>query len=327
MADATGGDRTAGLRPLPSFRQVRIVASLTTTDRGRPPLGRGSMPFWFLLPAILVTAGVVLVPVAQTAWLSLQDYLLYDPDNARFIGLGNFAKIASDEVFWISLGQSFIWIIGVVGLQFLLGLAAALLLNQSFWWRGLARSLVIIPWALPSVIIGLMWTWMYDFNLGVINDIAMRLGLIAAPIAWLARPDTALYAIMLALIWQGFPFFAVTILAGLQTVPAELYEAAEIDGATGPQQLFHVTLPAIADVIATALLLRTIWVANSLDVILVMTGGGPGYATHTLPLYAFLRASSSMEFGYGAALALILTAMLLGVVFLYVRQAARSIET
>jgi multiple sugar transport system permease protein len=327
MADGTGGVRTAGLRPLPSFRQVRIVASLTTTDRRRPPLGRGSMPFWFLLPAILVTASVVLVPVAQTAWLSLQDYLLYDPDNARFIGLGNFAKIARDEVFWISLSQSFIWIIGVVGLQFLLGLAAALLLNQSFWWRGLARSLVIIPWALPSVIIGLMWTWMYDFNLGVINDIAMRLGLIAAPIAWLARPDTALYAIMLALIWQGFPFFAVTILAGLQTVPAELYEAAEIDGATGPQQLVHVTLPAIADVIATALLLRTIWVANSLDVILVMTGGGPGYATHTLPLYAFLRASSSMEFGYGAALALILTAMLLGVVFLYVRQAARSIET
>lgn len=326
MADGTGGGRISGPRPSPSFRQVGIVASLTPADRRRPPLGRGATPFWFLLPAVLITAGVVLVPVAQTAWLSLQDYLLYDPDNARFVGLGNFAKIIRDEVFWISLGQSFIWITGVVGLQFLLGLVAALLLNQSFWWRGLARSLVIIPWALPSVIIGLMWTWMYDFNLGVINDIALRLGLIAAPIAWLARPDTALYAIMLALIWQGFPFFAVTILAGLQTVPAELYEAAEIDGATARQQLFYVTLPSIADVIATALLLRTIWVANSLDVILVMTGGGPGYATHTLPLYAFLRASSSMEFGYGAALALILTAMLLGVVFLYVRRAARGIE-
>src|SRR6185503_190492 len=163
-------------------------------------------------------------------WLSLQDYLLYEPDAATFVGLGNFKAILQDEVFWISLWHSAIWIVGVVGLQFLLGLVTALLLNQSFWWRGVARALVVIPWALPSVIIGLMWTWMYDYNLGVINDLLLRLHLIATPIAWLARPDTTLPSIMLALIWQGFPFFAVTILAGLQTVPAEQIEAAEIDG-------------------------------------------------------------------------------------------------
>ena len=302
------------------------MASVTLADRPGPRPARNLTPFWFLLPAVLMTAGVVLVPVMQTVWLSLQDYLLYDPDNARFIGLGNFAKIARDEVFWISLGHSVIWIVGVVGLQFLLGLLAALLLNQSFWWRGLARALVVVPWALPSVIIGLMWTWMYDFNLGIINDLLIRIGAIAAPIAWLARPDTALGAIMLALVWQGFPFFAVTILSGLQTVPQELYEAAEIDGATPRQQFVHVTLPSIADIIATALLLRTIWVANSLDVILVMTGGGPGYTTHTLPLYAFIRASSSMEFGYGAALALILTLLLIAIVWLYVRRASRSLD-
>ncbi len=282
-------------------------------------------PAYFLAPALLVTAAVVLLPVAQTAWLSLQDYLLYEPDAATFIGLRNFSAILADPVFWISLQHSAVWIVGVVGLQFLIGLAAALLLNESFWWRGLARALVVVPWALPSVIIGLMWTWMYDYNLGVFNDILMRTGLVDAPIAWLARPDLALPAIMLALIWQGFPFFAVTILAGLQTVPAELYEAAEIDGANRRQVLFRITLPAIADVIATALLLRTIWVANSLDVILVMTGGGPGYATHTLPLYAFIRAYSGMEFGYASALALILTALLIVVVWLYVRRAARDL--
>jgi multiple sugar transport system permease protein len=302
------------------------LTSLSVPQHRSGRAARNLTPFWFLLPAVVVTAGVVLVPVAQTVWLSLQDYLLYDPDSARFVGLGNFAAIARDEVFWISLGHSLIWIAGVVGLQFLLGLATALLLNQSFWWRGLARALVVVPWALPSVIIGLMWTWMYDYNLGVINDLLMRIGAIAAPIAWLARPDTALGAIMLALIWQGFPFFAVTILSGLQTVPAELYEAAEIDGATPRQRLFYITLPSIADIIATALLLRTIWVANSLDVILVMTGGGPGYTTHTLPLYAFIRATSSMEFGYGAALSLILTLLLIGVVWLYVRRASGSIE-
>ena len=286
----------------------------------------GLVPFAFLLPAIAVTAAIVLYPVVQTIWLSLHSYVIYDPEATEFVGLANFRAVLGDEVFWISLRHSVVWIVGVVALQFLLGLVTALLLNESFWWRGLARALVVVPWALPSVIIGLMWTWMYDFNVGVINDLLLRTGIIAEPVAWLARPDTALAAIMAALVWQGFPFFAVTLLAGLQTVPAELYEAAEIDGAGRWRRFVSITLPSIADVVATALLLRTIWVANSLDVILVMTGGGPGYATHTLPLYAFQRAYSGMEFSYGAALALMLTLMLLAVVWLYVRRASRDLD-
>jgi len=270
--------------------------------------------------------GFILFPVLQTAWYSLHEYVLYDPGNFRFIGLRNFATAFSDEVFWIALLNSAIWVSGIVLLQLLLGLGAALLLNQSFWWRGMARALVIIPWALPSVIIGLMWTWIYDFNLGVLNDILLRIGLISAPHPWLAQPSTALACIMLALVWQGFPFFTVTILAGLQTVPHELYEAAEIDGASPWRQFLHVTLPSIAGIVATAVLLRIIWVANSLDVILVMTGGGPGYATHTLPLYAFLRAYTGMEFGYAASLSLMLTAILLGIVWLYVRRQAGELE-
>lgn len=282
-------------------------------------------PYLFLLPALVVTLAVVLVPVAQTLWMSLHDYVLFRPKNVPFIGLGNFARLLRDEVFWISLVNSAWWIGLVVSLQFALGLVTALLLNQSFWWRGLARGLIIIPWALPSVIIGLTWTWMYDFNVGVLNDILLRFGMIERPVAWLAQPGTAFYAIVLALIWQGFPFFAVTILAGLQTIPDELLEAAEIDGATRFQRLRSVILPSIAGVIGTALLLRTIWVANSLDVILVMTGGGPGLATHTLPLYAFLKAYSGMEFGYGSALALVLTLLLLAVVFVYVRRQSREL--
>ena len=282
-------------------------------------------PYLFLLPATAVTLVVVLIPVVQTVWMSLYDYVLYRPKNIPFIGLGNYIRLLGDEVFWISLGNSIWWIVLVVGLQFLLGLATALLLNEGFWWRGLARSLILIPWALPSVIIGLTWTWIYDFNVGVLNDALLRLGMIAKPVPWLAQPDTAFYAIVLALVWQGFPFFAVTILAGLQTIPDEHYEAAEIDGASRVQRLRYVIVPAIAEVIATALLLRTIWVANSLDVILVMTGGGPGFATHTLPLYAFLKAYSGMEFGYGGALALVLSLLLLLVVYAYVRRTAREL--
>ncbi len=284
-------------------------------------------PYAFLAPALIITGLVVLVPALRTFWMSLQDLILYRPDAARFIGLGNFVRAFGDEVFWISLRQSLLWIVLAVGLQFLLGFATALLLNQSFWWRSVARALIVIPWALPSVIIGLMWTWMYDFNLGVLNDMLLRLGLIARPVAWLADPDLAFYCVVLTLVWQGFPFFAVTILAGLQSIPADQLEAAEIDGATRWQRLRHVTIPGLADIIMTALLLRIIWVANSLDVILLMTGGGPGYATHTLPLYAFQKAYSAMEYGYGAALAVILTALLMAVVMGYVRRSSRGIAT
>ncbi|MBI1244070.1 MAG: ABC transporter permease subunit [Alphaproteobacteria bacterium] len=283
-------------------------------------------PYGFLVPALLVTALVILYPVAQTVLFSLQDYLLYAPDDARFVGFRNFSMALKDEVFWISLKHSAVWVGGIVFAQLSLGLVTALLLNQSFWWRGIARALVIIPWALPSVIIGLMWTWIFDFNTGVLNDLLIRIGLISQPYAWLASPQSALACVMLALVWQGFPFFAVMILAGLQTVPKELYEAAEIDGASEFRQFIHVTAPAIAGIVATAVLLRIIWVANSLDVILVMTGGGPGYTTHTLPLYAFLRAYSGMEFGYAATLALMLTILLLAIVWLYVRQQAKDLD-
>ncbi|GGH23966.1 sugar ABC transporter permease [Alsobacter metallidurans] len=287
---------------------------------------RAATPYGFLLPALVLTALVILYPVVQTVWYSVQDYILYAPDDARFVGFRNYAAALRDEVFWISLGHSAVWVGGIVFAQLALGLATALLLNQSFWWRGLARALVIIPWALPSVIIGLMWTWIYDYNTGVLNDILIRMGVISQPFPWLASPATALGCVMLALVWQGFPFFAVMILAGLQTVPRELYEAAEIDGATAFRQFVHITAPGIAGIVATAVLLRIIWVANSLDVILVMTGGGPGYATHTLPLYAFLRAYSGMEFGSAAALALLLTVMLLAIVWLYVTRQARELD-
>jgi multiple sugar transport system permease protein len=209
----------------------------------------------------------------------------------------------------------------------LLGLAAALLLNQEFPWRGLARALIIVPWALPSVVISLMWVWIYDSNYGVLNDFLLRLGLIATSIPWLADPATALYAIILTLTWQGFPFFAVMILAGLQSIPRSFYEAAAIDGASGWRQFWHITLPGISGVLVTAVLLRIIWVANSIDVIFVMTGGGPGYATYTLPLYAFIKARTNLDFGYGSALAVLFTLMLMGLVIVYLRRAGKAVQT
>jgi multiple sugar transport system permease protein len=285
-----------------------------------------ALPYVLVSPAVLATLVLVFAPMLQAAWTSLHRNILWKPRDVGFIGLDNYLAIAQDSVAWSSLGRTLIWIGLTVPLQLALGLVTALLLNQQFRWRGLARSLILIPWALPSVVIALMWSWMYQPQVGLFNDLLLRLGLVHQAVPWLAQPGTALYAIILALVWQGFPFFAIMILAGLQTIPASLYEAAAVDGATAWQQFREVTLPGLKGVLVTAVMLRLIWVANSIDVILVMTGGGPGYATHTLPLYAFKRTYGSMDFGYGTALACTFSLLLLGLIVLYLRRAGRDLK-
>jgi multiple sugar transport system permease protein len=224
------------------------------------------------------------------------------------------------------LWNTIIWIGLTVPLQMLLGLVTAMLLQREFPWRGLARALIIIPWALPSVVIALMWRWIYDPTTGVLNDILLYLSIVHSAVPWLADPHYALYSIIATLTWQGFPFFAVMILAGLQGIPRSQYEAASIDGASTWRQFLHITLPGIAPVLATAGLLRVIWVANSMDVIFVMTGGGPGYSTHTLPLYAFVRARQNVDFGYGTTIAVTFTILLGVVVAFYLARTMREVE-
>jgi multiple sugar transport system permease protein len=284
------------------------------------------LPYVLLSPAVLATVIVVFYPMVQAVITSLYNNILWKPRAVKFIGLDNYIAIWNDPVFWASLGRTAIWIGLTVPLQLLLGLVTALLLNQTFRWRSLARSLILIPWALPSVVIGLMWSWIYNPQVGLLNDLMLRLGLLQTAVPWLANPGTSLYAIIAALVWQGFPFFAIMILAGLQTIPHSLYEAAEIDGATDWEQFWHITLPALKSVLVTAVMLRIIWVANSIDVIYVMTGGGPGYATHTLPLYALKRTYASMDFGYGSALAVSFSLLLLGAIYVYLRRAGKGIE-
>ena len=299
----------------------------TLRPRTRKTRRPGSaLPYVLLSPAVLATLVLVFLPMLQAVVTSLFHNILWKPRDVRFIGLDNYLAVFNDPVAWSSLGRTVLWIGITVPLQLLLGLATALLLNQRFAWRGIARGLILIPWALPSVIIALMWSWIYHPQVGLLNDLMLRLGLLHTAMPWLASPDTALYAIILALVWQGFPFFAIMILAGLQTIPANLYEAASIDGASPWQQFVEITLPGLKGVLATALMLRLIWVANSIDVIYVMTGGGPGYASHTLPLYAFKRTYSSMDFGYGSALAVTFALLLLGLIVAYLKRVGRDLE-
>jgi multiple sugar transport system permease protein len=287
---------------------------------------RDLFPYALVTPALTVTILIIFFPIIQTAVMSLFQYIIWKPKDNRFIGFGNYLQALRDEVFWISLKNTMIWIVGVIALQLALGFATALLLNREFKWRGLARSLILIPWVTPSVITALMWRWMYDGNNGVINDLLVRIGLLESYFPWLANSSTALPAIMVALMWQGFPFFAIMILAGLQAIPNSLYEAAEVDGATAFQKFFRITLPMLLPILFTSILLRIIWVANSMDVIYVMTGGGPGYATHTLPVYSFIRAYKGLDFGYASTIAIFLTALLIVIVTGYVIRVLRSQE-
>jgi multiple sugar transport system permease protein len=284
------------------------------------------LPYLLLAPAVVVTLVIVFMPMVQAVWTSFYDLILFKPNASKFVGFGNYVKLFNDPVFWTALWNTLLWIGLTVPLQMGLGLLAALLLNREFPWRGLARALIIIPWALPSVVIALMWRWIYDPNTGVLNDILVYLSIVQTAVPWLADPDVAIYAIIATLTWQGFPFFAVMILAGLQGIPKSQYEAASIDGASAWRQFIHITLPGIAPVLATAGLLRVIWVANSMDVIFVMTGGGPGYATHTLPLYAFIKARQNLDFGYGTSIAVTFTILLGAFVVLYLARTMREVE-
>jgi len=283
-------------------------------------------PYTLLTPALTATILIIFLPIVQTAIMSLFNYVIWKPKDTRFIGLGNYLQALTDEVFWISLKNTLYWIAGVILLQLLLGFTTAMLLNREFKWRGLARSLILIPWVTPSVITALMWRWMYDGNNGVINDLLVRIGLLNSYFPWLANSTTALPAIMVALMWQGFPFFAIMILAGLQAIPGTLYEAAEVDGASKLQMFTRITLPMLTPILFTSILLRIIWVANSMDVIFVMTGGGPGYATHTLPVFAFIRAYKGLDFGYASTIAICLTLLLIAIVAGYVIRVLRSQE-
>lgn len=257
--------------------------------------------------------------------MSFQNYDLRRPSQIGFTGFSNYIDLFNDPLFWSSLLRTVLWVVFGVGFQFVFGFLLALLLNRKFRGRGIARSISLIPWVTPGVLIGLMWRWIYDGSYGVLNDILLKIGLIHDKIPYLAQESTAFPSVIVTIIWQGIPFFALMLLAGLQGVPTELYEAADIDGATKFQQLFNVTIPSIKNTIFVTTLLRIIWVANSVDVIFNMTAGGPAYSTQTLSVYVFNKATS-LNLGYSSAMSIILTLLLLLVAVPYLKSMFKNQE-
>lgn len=281
-------------------------------------------PYLLLAPALLVMIGVVFIPVIQAIMTSFQFYDLRYPNKTEFIGLQNYIDIlTNDEQFWPSFGKTVVWVLFGVGFQFLFGFILALILNREFRGRGVVRALSMVPWVTPGVLIGLVWRWLYDGNYGVINDLLIRMGILDEGILFLTRMDTALPAVIVSVVWQGIPFFALMLLAALQGVSPDMYEAADIDGANFFQKLFRITLPSIKNTLFVTLLLRVIWVMNSVDIIQNMTAGGPAYATQTLSVYVYQKAHV-LNLGYASAMAVLMTLLMLVAAVPYLRSTFKN---
>ncbi len=265
----------------------------------------------YLVPAAVCLGGTVLFPILKAMYMSLYQNVLSRPQDYHFIGLGNYVRMIHDPTFWLTLKNSFVWVLWSVSLQFALGFLGALLLNAEFRGRAFFRTLNLLPWIIPGVVVGLLWEYLYQPNYGPINDILRRVGLLTVPIAWLSDLNLAMPAVIFANIWRGIPFFTIMILAGLQAIPDEVYEAATVDGANVTQRFWHVTLPMLRPIIVVATATRIIWTFNYADLIFVMTGGGPANATQITSTYTLLAAYTDLDFGYAAALSVVLLVIML----------------
>ncbi|WDR03083.1 sugar ABC transporter permease [Devosia algicola] len=278
--------------------------------------------FWMyllLLPSLVLIVSVILYPTINGFALSVQNVRLNRPANNGFAGLNQYIRVWNDPLFWLSLQNTAMWVTITTIIEFLLGLTAALALNRNLPGTRLIGVIVLIPFFLPNVVAGNIWAMMLDPRLGVINDLLIRIGFLGTQKAWFADPSTAMAAAILVESWHGFPFFALLLLAGMKSIPNDLYKAATIDGAGWLSQLRLITLPMLRTVIAAAVILRVIGLVNSPDLLLILTGGGPGRATQVLSLYAFITAYKDFNFGYSGALSVVMFAMLMFFAWAYIR--------
>lgn len=293
------------------------MAGLSRVERGERWLGAA-----LLLPAAVLLGLVVVYPVFDLLRTSLFELKLSDgPGIPRFIGLANYSRALADPGFWHAAGNT-LWLtlITVPG-ALAVGLLLAVLANQVVTRKWVVRLALLMPWMLPLVFAGLLFHWFFDYRFGLVNDVVTRIGL--TPPQWLSSPLLASVAISVAIIWKTSSFVALVLLAGLQTIPRELYEAAEIDGATNVQQFWRITVPMLRPSIVVALVFRTITSIQTFDIPFAMTGGGPGDATETLAMYIQKTTIDFLDFGYGSALAalMFLISMLATMTYLkYIRR-------
>jgi multiple sugar transport system permease protein len=274
--------------------------SSDTPSQAKPNPG-----WWMVAPALTLLAGVFIYPIGRALWQSLFTRNLGTNLTPIFAGFGNYQRLASDGRFWQSLTHSITFTLISVVIELTIGMIIALVLNQSFQGRGLVRTIALLPWALPTALIAIGWTWIFNDQYGLANDLLLRLGLINSGINWLGEPSLAMLALIVADVWKTTPFISILLLAGLQSIARDWYEAHAIDGATPWQSFQQITLPLLMPQILIAALFRIAQAFGVFDLVAVMTGGGPAGSTEMVALYIYSTVMRYLDFGYGAALVVV----------------------
>jgi ABC-type sugar transport system permease subunit len=290
------------------------------TSRTTRPESEARAGWLLTAPALAVILFIALFPLGWTLWESLHEHDLRMPWLGRpFVGVGNYLTIFRDARFWQALGHTALFAAISVSVELTLGLALALSMNRAFRGRGVVRAAVLVPWAIPTVVAALLWRFIFDSQAGIANVVLLNVGLLHHPLVWFVRAATAWIPVILADVWKTTPFVALLLLAGLQGIDQELYEAAATDGASAWWQLTRITIPLLKPAILVALIFRTLDAFRVFDLIYVMTGGGPGTSTEPVALYTFNALLQNLEFGYGAALSVIVFLITFGLAMLYMR--------
>ena len=282
--------------------------------------------FGLILPSFLIILGISLQPILSTLYLSLFEVPRGINVQQTFVGLGNYAALLGEPIFWATLGRTLHFTVVSVGLELILGLAIAQLIHaHPPGWQFLRTSL-IIPWAVPTIVNGTMWRWIYNADYGALNGLLLQLGLIDKYIPWLTLPNVAMNLVILADIWHSVPFIALILQAALATLPADLEEAASVDGATALQYFWFIRLPLLRPAILVALIIRTVEAFRVFDIVYVITNGGPANGTVTISFLTYLEMFSFGHAGRGSALSFLISIFTLVLAFIYIRMLYRPEE-
>lgn len=290
--------------------------------RPKPRRPSSLTAYLFLIPAFMIFGGLIVYPLADGIGTAFTDRVI--ARGGEFVGLDNFFTLFSDEIFLRAAANSFWLTFWVVLIKALLGMAFALVLAQPMPFRGLFRALVFLPWAVPGLIAGLAWKWIYDEQVGVLTYLTLALGLTEMPIYWLSDPKVGLISVGIAMVWHGLPFYTMMFLAALTSIPSDLSEAAAIDGAGPIRRFFSVTLPQMRNVIAITVMLSTIWTFNSFHMVYVLTQGGPANRTQILPTLAFEYGIVRSQLGLGAAVLVSVIPIFLVLIFILTQRMLKS---
>ncbi len=272
-----------------------------------------------LIPSVIVVFGIVIYPILKTLYTSLFAVDSPFPGHYPWVGIKNYTYALSQGDFWAAIERTFYFTFVSTGFELLFGMAIALLLNAPLRMRWLFRTIIVLPWALPTIVNGALWKYMFNANYGVVNALLTQLHIIGSYRSWLSSPFTALNIVVFADVWKNTSLVAFFLLAGLTTIPRDVYEAARVDGVGAVRSFFDITLPLLRPVIVVVLVLRTIEAFKVFDIIYVMTGGGPANGTQSIAFYTYERAFSDEYFGYGSALAYLIVVFILVLAALYIR--------